>query len=352
MTGTSSSPVPMPTVALLLFSRNDLEAALTLVRAIRGLVDEVVLVDSSDPAQIAARTDDLEVLSVRTYRTLPTGYVDVLVPYGVSRVVSDWTLRMDTDEELSPGLRSRLRTVGSHDAYVLPRWERDLGVFTPQLRLFRTRAYVPAPMAFLDPEIRGTVGTLPSDAFLIHRAPYGSFLDSHVRGARYLNVESYERPFNGRFAQEALTIRARRREVVLPGGRDAGSRPDAPVSFAASRFLLELDPLLGLLRTGSVRFSRFQRRYGLARWRFVHALDDSEQRRRLETSKEIRAAGGMSRYLGFDDFDYLDRLREEFDWTIGGPELLERLLRYRHDFHRRTPNLREIGIGPERSVGR
>ncbi|MCI4351180.1 MAG: hypothetical protein L3K15_06680 [Thermoplasmata archaeon] len=334
--GTST---PDPSVALLMFTCNDLEAAVRRIERLRNHVDEVVLVDSSDPRVLARSHRRLQELAVRVHRAIPTGYVDLLRPYGVSQVSSAWTLLLDTDEELSPRLTGRLGFPGDLDAYWVPRYELQLGAYTRQLRFFRTSAYAPGPATYGHPEIHGNVGHLPPGEFLIHHRDFTTYLGAPDRSEGLLTIESYERPFTRRMARELLAFggacsyRGPTWSIIGP------THLDDELSPPASRLLLWLEFFRRWATTRNLRFARADRAYGLARWNFARLLSTEVRRFRVEVAREVRRAGGMLRYLGFDDFRYLDRLTATFRWNRKGPQVLEELLRYRHDSGRPIPSL-------------
>jgi hypothetical protein len=322
---------PKPTVALLMFTCNDLDQALLRIETVRDQVDEIVVIDSSEPMHLGPRRRHFEDLSVRIHRALPTGYVDLLRPYGVSRVSSEWTLLLETDEEPSPGLMARLSTPGEMDAYWVPRYEQQLRGTTRHLRLFRTRAYAPGAEAYGHPQIRGRIGGLAPGEFLVHHRDFGRYLEGRDRSRRLLTIESYERPFTGRMARQLLTFRGRGSETLWPGSRLLAARLDEELSGPASHLVLWLEFLRSVATTGNLRLARFDRSYGLARWRFLQHLTTADRTLRLEIARELRRGGGMLRYLGFEDFGYVERLTAEFGWDRTGSEVLETLLHFRHE---------------------
>ncbi|MCI4320861.1 MAG: hypothetical protein L3K18_00390 [Thermoplasmata archaeon] len=318
-------------VALLLFTRNDLPAAWEQIRSLAGSVDEVVVVDSSDPREWeATRGSAPTAVPVHVSRVLPTGYADVFHPYGVAHVSSEWTLRLDTDEDVSDALLARLRSLGAEDAYLVPRWEAQLRTITLQLRLFRTAAYAPAAPAYAHPRIRGTVRVLPRAERIVHRADFRDYSAGGGRARRYVGVESYERPF-AEEARSAGSAGPGTASDSVPSA-DGGVRPRTlrPLSPVAARVRLGAETVRNGLSTLSPRSARFIWSYGMVRLRYEESLPPGDREARLRIAADIRAHESMTRYLGFDDIPYVDRLSQSWDWTADGPTLLERLLRYRY----------------------
>ncbi|HXQ93715.1 MAG TPA: glycosyltransferase [Thermoplasmata archaeon] len=331
---TAARSARRPTVALLIFTRNDLPAAWEVVRRIAGPVDEVVVVDSSDPAQFeVGRRGAPPEPPVRVVRCLPTGYIDIVIPFGVAHVRSDWTLRLDTDEEVTPDLWERLLRLDDVGGYLVPRWEAQLGSSTTHLRLFRTRSYAPATPAYDHARIRGPVRELPRSERIVHHADFRAYEGRGEKAGRNVGPESYERPFTRAYAK-----------AVLFGSSGApSSRGGEPLGPISSRLVLAVDALRTWLSTGTWRSARFVWRYGLARRAFVESLSPADQERRLTIAGEIRASGSMTTYLGFDDPGYLAKLTAEWDWSADGPVLLDRLLQYRHAHGRPVASLSDLG---------
>jgi hypothetical protein len=311
----------MPSLALLVFTRNDGEGAISLFRENADLFDEFVLIDSSDPAEFDRLAAKLPPGVTTVRRVLPIGYVDILRPYGVSAVRSDRVLMLDTDESISPALRLALPALNEKDAYILARREQSLGAFTYHLRLFRRNSVSWGAESWGFPIVRGLVGTLPRSQSIFHADEYASYLDPMGRGGRVLLLESYERPFTSDYLERMVS------PIPLPAGWSrTGYLPDVAVRAA-----LWMDFVRRLLRTGSYRLSRFTLAYDRARWAYSRSLDPIVRERRLQIHREMREAGGMTKYLGLDDSEYVDRLTASFGWDHDWRWVFETLIRYRHE---------------------
>ena len=309
---------PLSSISLLVYSCRDTDRANALLDSVAGLFDEVHVVDSSPPAEYerfrARRTG-----SVAFHRVLPVGYVDLLRPYGLAQVRTDRVLVLDTDERLSEGLRAALPTLTGADGYVLPRHEVSLGAYTYHLRLFRPgRARYPAE-TWGFPAVRGPTATLDRSCALLHLADHGDYLARDDRAGRYLWVESIERPF---------TLGSGRAGAGTPlaWGRASGSNPEPEVLARLTEWWAAARTLL---RSGRPALARFQRQYDRRRREYFYHLPAEEQAQRIRLRDEIRGAGGLVAYLGFDRPPYVDALTSEFGWDREGPEVLRRLIAYR-----------------------
>jgi hypothetical protein len=241
-----------PSVALLMFSRNDLDQVWLRVQSLAGAIDEVVVVDSSDPPQYeAGRRSAPTVAPLQLLRAIPTGYADVLHPYGVAHVTSEWTFRLDADEVVSDPLRTRLRSPGPADGYFVPRWEAQLHAFSDQLRLFRTASYTAADPSFAHPGIHGTVASLRRDERIVHLADYRAFRIGGSKAARYANIESFERPLTTEYARAAVPMRRANPVRTGPHRGAENSRPPRPLSPTLAKAVLGLEALRSWAETGA-----------------------------------------------------------------------------------------------------
>jgi hypothetical protein len=312
----------MPSLALLMFTRNDGDRAVASVRDLAGAFDEVVVIDSSDPGPFERLKQTLPSGKTRIHRVVPLGYVDLLRSYGLSKVHSDRVLLVDSDEGISEKLRAALPTLVEHDGYIVPRWESSLGVFTYHLRLYCPAAVRFGPRSWAYPIVDGSTGKLPIDQCLIHSADYAHYLDREDRAQRYMLVESFERPYTRGYARQALW------PVEL--SNEEAANLSTPLSGPGVRALLAVEFVRNLLRSGSLKLARFHLDYAVAKASYLDRLPAEELARRLLIHREIREAEGLLKYLGFDDPAYVDRLTERFDWNLDGPGVLERLIDGRH----------------------
>lgn len=195
--------MPTPSVGLLTFSRDNVEDVLELVRDLRSEVDEVLVVDSSSPDSWDRIDRGIAAMDAVRVRVLPTGYMDLLLPFGVHELRSEWVLRLDPDERPSRGLLDRLGRLGDSDGFVIPRWEVSWKAYTHHLRLFRkSRFGTPSP-AYGFPEISGRLDRLPRSECVIHRRSYGTKLSADYT-SRVMDIESWERPLDSTWLKQTV----------------------------------------------------------------------------------------------------------------------------------------------------
>ena len=258
----SGSAVPAPSVGLLVFSRNDLDSALRLLRASKPHVDELVLLDSSDPSVIEARRAPLEELGARVVRALPTGYIDVLRPFGASQMRSDWIFQLDTDETPRPELWAELRNLAKAPVggYVLPRHEASLGATSRHLRLYRREGLAWPSASYGYPNVRGPVVELRPPLSIEHASDPTKYLDEGRRATRYLWIEAYERPLDGQYLWDTLVLTRNGTEVRPPGLGWLASDRDRTLSGPAARLTLFAEAVRHAATDRSFASARFHYR--------------------------------------------------------------------------------------------
>lgn len=324
-------------LTLLAFSRNDVEGVLRSVGELRDRVDEVVVVDSSSAGPRERLRGALRSPSERLCPAVPLGNVDLLRPFGLAQATQPWVLVLESDEHLSSALRSALPTLTNADGYVLPRREQASGGYTHHLRLFRRARAAYSGPSHAYPVVAGRVQVLPRELHLIHDAPPGeAYWRSADRARRYLLSDLLERPYDGRYLTEAR------------GG--GGTAPSAGRPLAGAQILLAhlMEAVRELLRSGSPGLARSRWEQGRARQRYLAALTGEERAWLFRTAEEVRAAGGLTRFLGLQEIEYVLWLTDAVDPDSDAPALLEFLLRQRAGSGRTwhgDPPFRPEGVG-------
>lgn len=179
---------------------HDLPRALT---SIKGVADEIVVVDSGSEDQTCqvARNHGARVIE-RSW----TDYSDQK-NFAAAQAEHDWIFSLDADEELSPELRSSVASWKSRPseavAYRIRRKARYLGGWIhhsgwypdPKLRLYRRDASRWVGKLHESLEVEGEVGWLEGD--LLHHA-FDTF-DAHARAVRgYTTLAAQEMWAGGR----------------------------------------------------------------------------------------------------------------------------------------------------------
>jgi glycosyltransferase involved in cell wall biosynthesis len=129
----------MPTLSALIMTQNMAEKTRRCLDSVQW-ADEILVVDSFS-------TDGtLDVCRERGARVLQRHYDRAAhqVLFGLEHVTSDWTLRIDADEEATPDLAGEIRGVTAedgdgYDGFEVPRLNG--GAVTAPLRLARTRLF-------------------------------------------------------------------------------------------------------------------------------------------------------------------------------------------------------------------
>jgi hypothetical protein len=323
--------------AFLTFSRNDGDRVIGNIERLRAAVDEVVVIDSSDPEPARRLATEVEDRGGRVVRVLPLGNVDLLRPFGVAQVRSERTIYLDADERPSQGLVEGIPTLDRADAYVLPRRERSLGATSQHLRIFRNAAIRYRGPSFLFPEVAGNVAPAPEGVYLDHDAIYDRYFEA--RRERYgaiLTTEWVERPFDRSYVWNAL----RPRSMARPRGSSEADSPRAGGGVLSVPAIVLGSELIGVRETvegRSVRWGRFLRDYERRKASEWARLPDEEKARWRVIAHEVRIAGGLREYLGLDDPAYVEQLTRGFGWDRGGPEVLRELVDHRHRRGERRP---------------
>lgn len=116
-------------LSVLIFSMNEPEKTLRLVRSIYQIANEVVVVDSSDPIRFRKLIEGkkaLHLTKLNIYYVHPLGYVEPFRMYGLSKCKNDWVLYLDVDEILNDELKNSIIKIldkngSKYDAFAIAR---------------------------------------------------------------------------------------------------------------------------------------------------------------------------------------------------------------------------------------
>ena len=190
----------MKKLTILIFSRNDAKKALSLISAVYGLADELVLVDSSDSA--GSRTLDnakrkRRLSKLRIFHTVALGMVEPLRMYGIGKCRGEWILYLDTDERPSAEFMRSIREIISGatcNAFAIRRYEdvRDGKItdfFTWNIRLYRKDSVSYKGILHEQPVIEGTLTKMDDSCYLMHLAD----LKTKGSGEEYSRMLKFDR---------------------------------------------------------------------------------------------------------------------------------------------------------------
>jgi hypothetical protein len=299
---------------------------LRLVRTMREVSRDILIVDSSDPPQYRQLRESLRSERLDIHRVLPLGWGDAYRSYGTSRARTNEVVQIDSDEAPNPDLVQRLAQGLTHSAAIIPRRESN-GDFTYHLRWYRKDSVRFEGPSFAYPRVSGEASRLGQSSFLYHEPFENEERASSNRWKRYVVVDSLERPLtmNG-LRHLLLPSRASRQSEQALYSRLAGGKClDRP----QSEVYLALEAARTLLREGSPHLAWERYRYGRFRIRWIEhsTLQDREWFR--NTARTVVEAGGLLRYLNLTDPDYLEALTATFPWNLDPVEVLIRLVRVR-----------------------
>ncbi len=326
---------------LLVFSCNNPSAVRELLEASRKHVDNILVVDSSDPPrhrELLGLLKDLPL--VRTTRAIPLGFPEPLQSFAHAQITAEWALRLDADERLPEGTWTHVRNAMAdprYRAFVLPRRELPSHSFSFHLRLFHRASTRFGREGYGFPEVSGDIGRFPRSLAIEHHPSDSRYPGDPARVRSYSFLDSYLRPLDSTYARRALGLRER----TSPGGSAT------PLSAPAVRVLAWMEWLRCVLTTGSTHWPTWNLRYTMAYLAYVQSLPPGERERRFSIAADIRRAGGIGPYLGLDVPSYVETLTQSFPWDLSGPELLGKLLAFRYQHQRIARSCAEIYGGAQ-----
>ena len=118
----------MADFSLLIFSRNDIDEALGLIRDMYKVSQEIVILDGSDESEHARLVKEKKrqcLDKLKIHKVVALGYPDPLRMYGLSKCSNEWVFLIDTDERISSEFKSNIREILGRgaDAFAIKRYE-------------------------------------------------------------------------------------------------------------------------------------------------------------------------------------------------------------------------------------
>jgi len=329
----------MQSVSLLMFNRNENEGIIRNVMLLHDAVDEIVIIDSSDPEKGEQLKESLKSFNVKIYRALALGYADPLFYYGISKTSSDYILKLDADEEPSKGLIKKIEERNFlHSVYNIY-WKTEAGYslgYKPTVLFTKNSIKKITGIIHMAIEYKYATKNFPRDAYMIHHdKPKSNIIKN------YIEIESYERPVQLYIKQ--LKIRRKLLGKLL----SLVYNLPKPVNLYFTALLISFGgAIINILENGSdfkncsdfistVYWNFFWFNYEIAKMKYFYGLPKSEQKLRVKIAREIYKSGGIILYLGLNKTAYVENLTKTFKFDMSGIEAFKKLVLYRH-FHKKA----------------
>lgn len=351
----------MAKLSVLIFSRNDIDKALGLIKDVYEIADDIVLVDSSDKAErnrLYANKRRLALGKLRIFYVVALGYPDPLRTYAIGKCRYSWVLLIDTDERLSEGLKSTIKgLIGTAkcSAFAIKRYESREGKPTPsftwQIHLFNKKNTTFRGIVHEQPIVKGRIDRLES------REVYIDHLANQQGAARfeYGLMEKFERMDYAIFNERLLDYSFK---LSLPADRNP---EHSRLGILTKRVLLSYERLRGKNRDEEISNFDYFAFYFIRSLVFAikernltlmlrlipneirHVRNIKMQRNApdgqevFELSKIISKVG-VTKFLGLDDGNTIKLLNDKYENKRQGITLLMRLLMDKYRSRRRVQN--------------
>ena len=337
-------------LSVLIFSMNEPKKALKLVRSIYQITDDIVLVDSSDPANFRRLIDekeDLHLTRLHIYYVHPLGYVEPFRMYGLSKCKNEWVLYLDVDEnindELENGLVKLLNERGDkYDAFAIVRenfldGKRIYGNYGIKLPKndYHVRLYKKSKT-----EYAGIIHEAP----LIDRKPFSNFIknerickldskfkiiqnhrseDYFGKFVKYMKLEIFQR--RDTYAQMTHYIP----KSLMPLFMFYLHIKNKSLNDELTKFDYKTKERIALLRQTRNPLDLILPLdvYFDTKIKIIFGLNEDLRKTTFKISKEINAHGGTISYLGLNTTAKMERFSKKYRLNTENPlDLLNLLL--------------------------
>jgi hypothetical protein len=327
-----------------MFNRNENKGVIRNVRLLKDAVDEIVIIDSSDPEKYKELKNSFKLfnnINIKLFRVLPLGHVEPLFHYGINKTSSEYVLRLDADEEPSKKLVKRIKERKLlYDVYDIPVEDKKKLIGYKLMVLFSKKSVK---------EISGIIHSgikfkekpknFPKDEFIInHEKPTRDRITKN-----YVEIESYERPM-----EVYLNYLKKKDKWFIGNLLSFIYNLPKPVNiYLTAVGISYARTIFDIIQHNDRPFNNIfyticyivknpisQINYSIHTMKFFSNLPKEEQKLRIKIAKEIQEYGGVIKYLGLDRDYIVENLTRTFKWDMSGTEAFRKLLLYRH-FHKK-----------------
>ncbi len=236
-------------LSVLIFSRDDAAKAIALAKDIYEIADEIVLIDSSMKtihSKLVSAKARMGLAKLRIYYAIPLGYPDPLRVWALKKCTNGWVMLLDTDERLSPALKSDLHKIinkAGFQALSIRRYEEVgrgfRGSFTNwQTRLFKKGSVTFKGIIHEEPAINGHIEKITGSEYYIDHV-------AELRGNAAFGYSNMEKFLRMSYKDYNLRLIDYFYKVTVPDRQDR-----AGAGGASLKTLLTLYEKLGLKHAG------------------------------------------------------------------------------------------------------
>lgn len=327
-------------ISVLTFSRDDVDTVMDLIKEMHHFVDDIVLVDSSSPQnskEIEKRKKGLGLDKLKVFHAVALGMADPLFMYGKSKCDGDWVFLLGSDERPNDQLKRNLKKIiNETKADALAVEEREGGLSTLQIRIFKKNKATFRGLVHEQANIRGKVERLPGIYYIDHMKEIGrnSWME-------YEKIDRFERLtydlFNKKISEYLFKMSTKEQQrplsvrLLLAYEKMLGKKPGQELSnfdYFVWYFGRELTYVIKEKSISKffMLLPREINRNGVIReWR--REPDAAEI---FEISKIIHKIG-ITKYLGLDNERTVSRLNRLYAKKRQGITLLMQLLKDRYE---------------------
>ena len=192
----------MKKLSLIIFSRNDTDDALELIKDMHDTVDEIVIIDQSDKEKhelLFKEKKRSHLNKLKIFYCIALGDPAPLRHYGLSKCTGEWVLLLDTDERLSKPLKSDLKEIISNtncDGFAIRRLEHIKNYkngSTWQIRLYKRAKVEYRGFTHEQALIHGSLCHMErTDYYIDHFVDYNARPREYGAMEKFWNRMSYE----------------------------------------------------------------------------------------------------------------------------------------------------------------
>ena len=297
-------------ISAVIYTKDNPDSVVNLVKHLDGYVEEIVIVDSSSPENLK-ELSQLVGNNTRIYNLPALGIVEPFQKLGANLANNNWILHLDDDELPSPNLLNFLKNKFNPEdeisTFLLPRLEGKRNFIGYQPRLYNKKKMIFSGIIHWGLIPINDIKLLDKDKLIFHHERFSfkkwkiyALLDSYMIGYKILWIMKNKiwHPF-GNKRPNLAKIFSKLVEMQFLIGKKVGW------FLAVTEYLIACGAYA--LKKGKIKFRMLKLKYYLLI--FVNILKDFN--RKIVVWENLFSAGSLNNYLGLNEIEDFERLRNK-----------------------------------------
>lgn len=316
------------TLCLLINTHNETNEALTLIKRFYNIVNEIVIIDTSNKVNYKILSNLISPYNIKLYKFPDLGINPLQYGFAFKLIDSEYILLLDPGEVPSDGLIENLKNFCKHESYGIRRYEKPYDNISWQTRIFKKNSIIFS--GFIHEQIKtneNLVKIRQKNCYI----EQSSDINNIQKIKRYLVYDLIERPLTYNYIIQKIPY----------VGKYFKLKNQSISEFTFKIFNILYSYYI-YLNTNCKNEALSHIKYMKDKYEISKIINKKDQMILKNVYNEIKRYGIIN-YLNLDDINYINILSNEFGFSQNGVKNFLYLLYYRYKY-RETAKIIDIKI--------